>query len=92
MSNKVENIKRVLSEKLDISKDVMLDMPKITIIGKEEITIENHKGIIVFEKNLIKVKTKINPIKIQGNNFEILYIAEATVSINGEFISIEYEV
>lgn len=91
MSNKIENVKRTLSEKLDISKDIILEVPKITIIGKEEITIENHKGIIVFEKNIIRVNTKIRVIKIVGENFEIIYIGESTLSIKGEFISIEYE-
>lgn len=91
MSNKIENVKRALSEKLDISKDIILEVPKITIIGKEEITIEHHKGIIVFEKNIIRVNTKIKVIKIAGENFEIIYIGESTLSIKGEFISIEYE-
>lgn len=91
MSNRIENVKRGLSEKLDISKDIILDLPKIIIIGKEEITIENHKGIIVFEKNIIRIKTKINNIKILGEKFEIIYIGESTLSIKGEFISIEYE-
>lgn len=91
MSNKIENVKRALSEKLDISKDIILEVPKITIIGKEEITIEHHKGIIVFEKNIIRVNTKIKVIKIVGENFEIIYIGESTLSIKGEFISIEYE-
>ena len=91
MSNKIENVKRALSEKLDISKDIILEVPKITIIGREEITIEHHKGIIVFEKNIIRVNTKIKVIKIVGENFEIIYIGESTLSIKGEFISIEYE-
>lgn len=91
MSNKIENVKRSLSEKLDISKDIILELPKITIIGKEEITIEHHKGIIVFEKNIIRVNTKIKVIKILGRNFEIIYIGESTLSIKGEFISVEFE-
>ena len=91
MSNKIEKVKRSISETLDISKDIILEMPKTTIIGKEEIVIENHKGIIVFERNIIKVKTKINNIKISGDNFEIIYIGESTLSIKGEFSSIEYE-
>ena len=91
MSNKIDSVKKALSEKLDISKDIILEVPKITIIGKEEIIIENHKGIIVFEKNIIRVNTKIKVIKIVGENFEIIYIGESTLSIKGEFISIEYE-
>ena len=40
-------------------------------MGRNEITIENHKGIQIFEKNKIKINTNMAPIEIKGNNFEI---------------------
>ena len=58
--------------------------------ARNEITIENHKGIQIFEKNKIKINTNMAPIEIKGNNFEILYIAANTITIKGYFDSIEY--
>ena len=51
-----ENLKRKrsFSRKTWASKDVILDIPKIIVMGRNEITIENHKGIQIFEKNKIK--------------------------------------
>lgn len=92
MQNKIEKSREVIAEKLDIPKDIILNMPKITIIGQEEITIENHKGIVLFERNIIKVNTKLKPLCIEGDNFEILYIGDSTITISGRFISISYEV
>ena len=63
---------------------------EIIVIGRNEITIENHKGIMVFEKDRIKINTNMSPIEIKGNSFEILYIASATITIKGYFDSIEY--
>lgn len=83
--------KERLIDKLDLPKDVMLDLPKISILGDKEITIENHKGIAVFEKNIIKINTRTTPIEIKGENFEIVFIGSATITIKGKFSGIIYE-
>lgn len=92
MQEKFEKSRDVIAEKFDLPKDVVLNLPKITIIGNNEITIENHKGIILFERDIIKVNTKVKVINIEGENFEILYIGDSTITISGRFKSVSYEV
>ena len=92
MKEKIERTREILSEKFDLPKDVIMNLPKITIIGDSEITIENHKGIILFERSIIKINTKAKIINIEGENYEILYIGESTITISGKFKSISYEV
>ena len=91
MEGKFKKGKEVLVEKLELPKDVILDIPKIIVMGRNEITIENHKGISSFEKNLIKVNSKVGNINIEGSDFEILYIGGSTISITGKFKTIIYE-
>lgn len=91
MDGRIEKGKDGLLEKLDLPKDVILDLPKIEILGDREITIENHKGIALFERNIIKVNTKINPIEIKGQDFEIVFIGTSTITVKGKFNSIKYE-
>ena len=90
MEDKLKKRKKVLVDKLEMPKEIVLDVPRITVIGRNEITIENHKGILIFEKNEIKIKTSLEPLTIKGNSFEILYIAASTITIKGYFDSIEY--
>ena len=90
MENKFNRGKEVLIEKLDLPKDVLLDVPKIIVTGRNEVTIENHKGIMVFERDKIKINTNMSPIEIKGSEFEILYIDASTITIKGYFNSIEY--
>ena len=92
MKDKLEKAREIFTEKLDLPKDVILNLPKITIVGDSEITIENHKGIILFERNIIKINTKVKVINIEGENFEILYIGDSTITISGKFQSVGYEV
>ncbi|MDU5107079.1 MULTISPECIES: sporulation protein YqfC [unclassified Clostridium] len=92
MKERIEKTREILAEKLDLPKDVMLNLPKITIVGDNEITIENHKGIILFERTIIKINTKVKIVNIEGEDFEILYIGDSTITISGKFKSIRYEV
>lgn len=91
MQEKLRKGKEIFADKLDLPKEVILNMPIITILGDEEITIENHKGIDSFDNNMIKINTKATPIVIKGNDFEILYIGENTITLSGKFDSIVYE-
>lgn len=92
MQEKFGKSRDIIAEKFDLPKDVVLNLPKITIIGNNEITIENHKGIILFERDIIKINTKVKVINIEGENFEILYIGDSTITISGRFKSVSYEV
>lgn len=92
MKERIEKTREILAEKLDLPKDVILNLPKITIIGNNEITIENHKGIILFERTIIKINTKVKIVNIEGEDFEILYIGDSTITISGKFKLISYEV
>ena len=91
MEDKFQKGKEKILSRLDFPRDISLDLPKIIVIGNREIIIENHKGIIFFETNMVKINSRIGPIMIKGEEFEILFIAETSITISGIFKSISYE-
>ena len=91
MEEKINKGREMLVDKFDLPAEIVMDIPKIIITGNKEITIENHKGISNFEKNLIKVNSKVGNINIEGSDFEILYIGVSTIIITSKFKAIIYE-
>jgi sporulation protein YqfC len=91
VKNKMYDTKQNIADKLDLPKDIILNMPQIKIIGNDEIIIENHKGIILFEDSQIKINSGIGLISIYGSKFEVLFIGGSTITIGGKFKSIVYE-
>lgn len=91
MESKIYSTKEKIANKLEFPRDVVLDLPKIIIVGKGEITVENHKGIVLFENKTIKINSTIGVITISGENFEILFIGGNTITLSGNFKSIVYE-
>lgn len=91
MKTKKDNIKNVVSEILELPKDIMLGLPKMTMIGNMELHIENHKGIIEYSKEIIRINTSEGILKITGKMMSIKNIVTEELTIKGELISIEYK-
>lgn len=91
MRDKMYNAKRNIADKLDLPRDIILNMPQIKITGDNEIVIENHRGIVLFDENQIKINSGVGLISIYGSRFEVLFMGGSTITIGGRFNSIVYE-
>lgn len=91
MGDKMYNTKRNIADKLDLPRDIILNMPQIKVTGKSEIVIENHRGIVLFDENQIKINSGVGLISIYGSKFEVLFMGGSTITIGGRFNSIVYE-
>lgn len=85
-------IKNIVTKELGLPVEVIDNLPKISVIGDSEITIENHKGILSFDKDNIKIKTSIGVLEIRGEHIEIIFIGGSTIIISGKFKSLGYGV
>lgn len=91
MEDKINRAKESLANQLDLPRDVMLNIPKISVTGNNEITIENHKGIVFFGDKEVRINSNVGLISILGEEFEILFLGGSTITISGKFKTINYE-
>ena len=80
-----------INEILEIPKEVSTDIPKITIIGFEEMLIENYKGILEYDEIFIRISTHIGIIDISGLNLSLNQMTEDDILISGKIENIEFE-
>lgn len=80
-----------IAESLSLPKDVILDLPRVSICGDKEIYIENHKGILEYTDNCIRVKMHDGLMNIRGEKMRIIEMQGERLVINGDFIGVEYE-
>ena len=83
-------VKTKLAQKLNIPEDISDGLPIITITGKCEIYVENYKGIIEYNKNWIKIQTKVSRVTFLGKDLEIVYYTNVDMKITGEMETITY--
>ena len=76
---------------LDIPREVVSEVPKITVTGFDEILIENFKGILEYEDFFARISTHIGNININGFNLKLSQMTEDDILVSGKIDSIEFE-
>ncbi|MGE5614877.1 MAG: sporulation protein YqfC [Bacillota bacterium] len=77
-------------ELLELPKELVLDIPKITVVGKGDMMIENYKGVIEYNSDRIRVNTGIGTLKITGAGLFIREITSEDIIISGGIHSLEF--
>ncbi len=80
-----------LSELLEIPKEVSSNEPKLTIIGFNELMIENYKGILEYEDFYVRVNTHIGTINVNGFQLGLKQMNDEAICITGKIESVELE-
>ncbi|WP_010244052.1 sporulation protein YqfC [Acetivibrio cellulolyticus] len=84
------SLKEKMSELFEIPKDIVLNVPKLTMIGNGDLLIENFKGIIEYDDDRIRINTNSGIIKISGTRLGIKEITSEDLMVNGEISSLEF--
>ncbi len=83
------DIAKKISEVLEIPPEAMLNIPKITVVGKERVLVENYTALLEYKKDNIRLKYEGGVIDILGKNFEIKVIGEENIAVSGEIASVK---
>lgn len=90
LKKKDSNIKATVADMLELPKEILLNIPLLTIIGREQLSIENYNGIVEYTDEQIRLNTSCGVLKIQGKNLSIKEITSENMDIYGIIFSLEY--
>lgn len=88
--DKTKRVKQRLANILDIPKDVMLDLPKLVLVGNVQVFLENHSGIIEYTSNIIRAQTNVGEIRIEGKNLSLKNILPDEIVVEGTIYSLSF--
>lgn len=89
---KGRGLKRNVTEALELPKEVILNLPLVSLIGREELCIENYKGVIEYSEERIRVNTGVGVLKIEGKNLFLRHITSESITITGGITKFEFVV
>jgi sporulation protein YqfC len=90
MRKKKKNLSRI-DRILEIPQEVCSDIPKITIIGFNEMIIENFKGILEYEDYYIRINTNIGIININGYELKLENMTNDDIRVTGKMEKFDIE-
>jgi sporulation protein YqfC len=83
--------KKKLEKALEIPPDVLFDLPRITLVGNQQLHIENHKGIFQFSTQTLIFFITEGRMVITGKEMCIQSISMSEVWVIGEIHAIQYQ-
>ncbi|MBQ6875823.1 MAG: YabP/YqfC family sporulation protein, partial [Lachnospiraceae bacterium] len=83
MTVKRQIIERATGKTISIPKEVLTSCSVVTAVGRTEITVDGHGGIISYETTHIRVKTGNGCVVIEGSNLVIDYYHNEELKIVG---------
>ncbi|MEN0660126.1 sporulation protein YqfC [Caldifermentibacillus hisashii] len=79
-----QKMRRWITNRLDLPEDVMMDFPRITMVGQIHIYIENHKGLLSFSDKEIRILLSQGQLLIKGKAFVIKTILPEEILLEGK--------
>lgn len=86
-----QQVSKWMMQNLELPADVVMDLPRITMIGQIHIYIENHRGVKAFSNEQLKLKLKQGTLVISGREFVIKTILPEEILLEGTISSVDFE-
>ncbi|MFD2446109.1 sporulation protein YqfC [Bacillus sp. CGMCC 1.16607] len=83
-------VRKWMTEKMDLPQDVMMDLPRITMIGQIHIYIENHRGLLTFSDQELRLLLKQGQLLVKGKGFVIKTILPEEILLEGKIDHVIY--
>ena len=80
-----------VSKFLEIPREVISNVPKITVTGFDEVLIENFKGILEYEDYFARISTSIGNININGFNLKLNQMTDDDILVTGRIENLDFE-
>lgn len=80
-----------IAQILELPDDLIMDLPRITMLGNKQLLIENHRGIVEYTPEFIKVNLSYGTITIVGEEMFLGNLQIEQILIEGKVGEIRYD-
>lgn len=86
-----QHLQKKLANLLEIPDDIVLDLPRITLLGNMQLLIENHKGIVEYTGERVRIRLNREELLIAGKGLALGNLQAEELVIEGEITGLYFE-
>ncbi|MCZ8518718.1 MULTISPECIES: sporulation protein YqfC [Paenibacillus] len=90
MRSLTRRLNQFTAKLLDLPQDVVMDLPRMTMIGNMQLYIENHRGVLHFSSDLLKLALSKGRLEVYGSDLVIRAILSEEVFVEGLIQDVKY--
>ena len=83
-----KSLKEKFLDAMELPLELLSNESRITLLGNQNLLVENYKGIIEYDENIIRL---VNHINILGTQIKVEEINNDEIFISGKISNIEFE-
>ncbi|MFZ5650101.1 MAG: sporulation protein YqfC [Bacillota bacterium] len=85
-----KRLKRQMSDMLEIPSDIILDLPKVVLVGDLQVFIENHRGIVEYSAESVRVNVGDYEVAVSGDGLLLRNILPDEICLEGRIKSVQF--
>ncbi len=85
-----ERTERMAAELLEVPRDTLEHVPRITMIGNLQIVIDNYRSIVAFEETAVRVALGKGEVAIRGEGLVLKVIVPEQIVIEGAIFGVDF--
>ncbi len=85
----MKNLEYFLAHFLELPKELVMGLPRITVLGDIQLIVENHRGIIEYTTERVRIGTGIGELRVTGSGLTLRTIFPEEIAVDGKIRSID---
>ncbi len=85
----MKSLEYFLAHFLELPKELVMGLPRITVLGDIQLIVENHRGIIEYTTERVRIGTGIGELRVTGSGLTLRTIFPEEIAVDGKIRSID---
>lgn len=86
-----DRLRRVLQDGLELPADIVFDLPRLTLLGALQLTVENHRGLLEFLPDRLAISTRAGTVVVEGQDLRVGVVRAGEIVVTGSLRLIRFE-
>ncbi len=82
--------RRAVADIFEIPGEVALDLPRIVLVGNVQVFIENHRGIVEYTNEIVRVVVPSGEVAVRGQDLTLRNIERDEICVEGAIESLSF--
>jgi sporulation protein YqfC len=83
-------LRKFTADLLEVPKDVVMDLPRITWIGDMQLFVENHRGLLEFTGETLRLTVAQGELCVRGEGLVLRTIHAQEIVVEGRIQTLTY--
>ena len=84
------DIRSQIANLFELPREIVLNLPLISLIGNEELTIENYKSVVEYNEEAVRISTSCGILKVEGRKLNLRHMTSESVTITGTLLNFQF--